>query len=219
MYLSVPIPNNLLRQPNLEQCVQEFTKEEILDNEDKWNCPRCRSQQRAKKKIDIWKLPSILIVHLKRFEFSETKKGKIKDFVDFPIKNLDLTPNVSKLQRDKPIYDLFAVCNHEGFLGGGHYYGYTKHRHNQSWYQFNDESISAVGSFKDVRKKCILGRQKPTTLFYERADIITSVLIENLARKERSKDYYYYFSDEGVKDNNFWTYGVSEKTSMCSKNT
>jgi ubiquitin carboxyl-terminal hydrolase 8 len=32
MYLSVPIPNNLLRQPNLEQCVQEFTKEEILDN-------------------------------------------------------------------------------------------------------------------------------------------------------------------------------------------
>jgi ubiquitin carboxyl-terminal hydrolase 8 len=134
MYLSVPIPNNLLRQPNLEQCVQEFTKEEILDNEDKWNCPRCRSQQRAKKKIDIWKLPSILIVHLKRFEFSETKKGKIKDYVDFPIKNLDLTPNVSKLQRDKPIYDLFAVCNHEGFLGGGHYYAYTKHRHNQSWY-------------------------------------------------------------------------------------
>jgi ubiquitin carboxyl-terminal hydrolase 8 len=146
----VPIPNNLLRQPNLEQCVQEFTKEEILDNEDKWNCPRCRSQQRAKKKIDIWKLPSILIVHLKRFEFSETKKGKIKDYVDFPIKNLDLTPNVSKLQRDKPIYDLFAVCNHEGFLGGGHYYAYTKHRHNQSWYQFNDEIVTLIKKESDI---------------------------------------------------------------------
>lgn len=102
---------------------------------------------------------------------------------------------------------------------GLHYISYFYSEKFDTWYQFNDESISAVGSFKDVRKKCILGRQKPTTLFYERADIITSVLIENLGRKERFKDYYYYFSDEGVKDNNFWTYGVSEKTSMCSKNT
>lgn len=51
----------------------------------------------------------MLIVHLKRFEFSSTRKGKIKETVDFPLKNLDLTPYVSRLQRDKPIYDLFAV--------------------------------------------------------------------------------------------------------------
>jgi ubiquitin C-terminal hydrolase len=81
--------------------------------------------------MDIWKLPSILIVHLKRFEFSSYKKSKIKEYVDFPLKNLDLSLYVSKLQREKPIYDLFAVCNHEGFLGGGHYYSYTKHRHSQ----------------------------------------------------------------------------------------
>ena len=144
----------MVKQPNLEQCVQEFTREEILDGDNRWKCPKCKSFQKAKKKIDIWKVPSILIVNFKRFEFSPSRKGKIKDFVDFPLKNLDLTPYVSSLQRDKPIYDLFAVVvsnssdnniqNHEGYLGGGHYYSYTKHRLNQQWYYFNDEVVNKV---------------------------------------------------------------------------
>lgn len=93
----------------LEQCVQEFTKEEILDGEDKWKCPRCKANQTAKKKIDIWKLPPILIVHLKRFEFTKSRAGKIKDLVEFPLTNLDIKPYVSRMQKDHPSYDLFAV--------------------------------------------------------------------------------------------------------------
>jgi ubiquitin C-terminal hydrolase len=82
----------------LEECVEEFTKEEILDDENKWKCPKCKSIQRATKKIDIWKLPSILIVHLKRFELDERKRsGKIKSYVDFPLSDLNLTPYVSRL--------------------------------------------------------------------------------------------------------------------------
>ena len=42
-------------------------------------------------------MPSVLIVHLKRFEFNEKKRGKINDLVDFPLKNLNFTPYVSKL--------------------------------------------------------------------------------------------------------------------------
>jgi ubiquitin C-terminal hydrolase len=64
---------------------------------------------------------------LKRFEYSDKKRAKIKKLVDFPHKNLNLTPYVSKLQREMPIYDLFAVCNHEGYLSGGHYYAFAKH--------------------------------------------------------------------------------------------
>lgn len=70
MYLTVPIPNKMLQDPKLEECVEEFTKEEILDGEDKWKCPKCDKFQRATKKIDIWKLPSVLIINLKRFEFN-----------------------------------------------------------------------------------------------------------------------------------------------------
>lgn len=42
-------------------------------------------------------MPSILIIHLKRFEFSEKKRGKINTAVDFPLYDLDLTPYVSRL--------------------------------------------------------------------------------------------------------------------------
>ncbi len=87
---------------------------------------------------------------------------------------------------------------------GLHYISYFYSEKFDTWYQFNDENISAVGSFKDVRKKCIAGRQKPTTVFYERSDIITSVLLE------QSPSKVFYFNDEALKENNFWIYG-SEK--------
>ena len=45
MFLSVPIPHKEkgAPQPTLEECVEEFTKEEILDGENKWKCPKCKS--------------------------------------------------------------------------------------------------------------------------------------------------------------------------------
>lgn len=33
----------------------------------RWKCPRCKQERDAVKKIVIWKLPKILIVHLKRY--------------------------------------------------------------------------------------------------------------------------------------------------------
>ena len=44
MFLSVPIPHfGDGEPPTLEECVDEFTKEEILDGENKWKCPHCKS--------------------------------------------------------------------------------------------------------------------------------------------------------------------------------
>lgn len=42
MFLSLPIPQHT-PEPNLEDCVEEFTKEEILDGENKWKCTNCKS--------------------------------------------------------------------------------------------------------------------------------------------------------------------------------
>ena len=70
--------------------------------------------------------------------------------MDFPLTDLNLTPYVSKLQREKPIYDLFAVANHEGYLGAGHYYAYTKHRLNQLWYSCDDDLVSKMKRDEDV---------------------------------------------------------------------
>lgn len=47
--------------------------------------------------------------------------GKLDTDVDFPIKNLDLGPFILHKDGKPVIYDLFAVSNHYGNLGFGHY--------------------------------------------------------------------------------------------------
>ncbi len=43
--------------------------------------------------------------------------------VEFPLEGLDLSSFVLSKTDKPPIYDLFAVSNHSGGLGGGHYTG------------------------------------------------------------------------------------------------
>lgn len=39
-----------------------------LNREDSWYCPHCKHQQQnATKKITLWTLPDVLVLHLKRF--------------------------------------------------------------------------------------------------------------------------------------------------------
>lgn len=65
MYLSLPIPDR--DEVSLMDCVNEYLKEETLDGENQWFCEKCKVKVDAIKKIDLWKLPTILIIHLKRF--------------------------------------------------------------------------------------------------------------------------------------------------------
>lgn len=75
------------------------------------------------------------MIHLKRFSFKGPFTDKIESFVDFPMKDLDLTnymPFVdANLETDLPLddaraqippfkYDLYAVTNHFGSLSSGH---------------------------------------------------------------------------------------------------
>ncbi|CAB4058241.1 USP6_32 [Lepeophtheirus salmonis] len=53
----------------LGKCLQAFTREEQLGSEEKYYCSICETHQLAAKKLQIWKLPPILIVHLKRFHY------------------------------------------------------------------------------------------------------------------------------------------------------
>jgi ubiquitin carboxyl-terminal hydrolase 4/11/15 len=40
------------------------------------------------------------------------------------------------------IYDLYAISNHSGGMGGGHYTAYVKNFKNGKWYNMNDSSCS-----------------------------------------------------------------------------
>ena len=71
-------------------CAQAFLQPEQLGASDSWYCPRCKEHVQAAKKLDLWTLPEVLIVHLKRFSFSVRRRTKLDNPVHFPVRSLDM---------------------------------------------------------------------------------------------------------------------------------
>ncbi len=67
------------REPTvmLGDCISAFTHEETLSPEDPWYCSQCQQFRQASKKFDLWKLPDILIVHIKRFSYTKYSRDKV----------------------------------------------------------------------------------------------------------------------------------------------
>lgn len=127
---------------SLEECLDEFNKEEILSENDAWYCPRCKEHRRASKKFELWKTPDILVMHFKRFSASRGFRDKLDVFVDFPVEGLDMSGRVEAPEPGESlIYDLFAVDNHYGGLGGGHYTAYAKNFMSGEWNEYNGDFI------------------------------------------------------------------------------
>lgn len=90
-------------------------------------CPTCKEHQQATKKLDLWRLPEILVVHLKRFSYNRFFKNKLETFVDFPTNDLDLSTFVAHQTCQSPnCYMLYAIICHYGGLGGGHYTAFVR---------------------------------------------------------------------------------------------
>lgn len=124
----------------LNDCLDEFGRAEILSENDAWYCPRCKEHRRASKTFELWTAPDILVIHLKRFSSQGRLRDKLDVRVDFPVEGLDLTHRVASQEEGKsPVYDLFAVDNHMGGLGGGHYTAFAKNFYDGVWYEYNGE--------------------------------------------------------------------------------
>ncbi|KHN36512.1 Ubiquitin carboxyl-terminal hydrolase 8 [Glycine soja] len=106
---------------SLYKCLEAFLQEEPLGPEDMWYCPGCKEHRQASKKLDLWRLPEILVIHLKRFQYSRYLKNKLETYVDFPVDNLDLSAYITHGNGESYNYTLYAVSNHYGSMGGGHY--------------------------------------------------------------------------------------------------
>lgn len=98
MYLSIPVKDDSItnnknsnKKITLLDCIKEFTKEEKLEKGELWFCSKCKKHQESTKKIDLWELPNILVVHLKRFMFTRNKRCKLRSFIQFSLNNFDLS--------------------------------------------------------------------------------------------------------------------------------
>uniref|UniRef100_A0A672IQR3 ubiquitinyl hydrolase 1 n=1 Tax=Salarias fasciatus TaxID=181472 RepID=A0A672IQR3_SALFA len=156
----------------LEQCLNLFTKPEVLAPEEAWYCPKCQQHREASKQLLLWRLPNVLIIQLKRFSFrSFIWRDKINDMVDFPVRNLDLSKFCIG-QKDEvqqpPVYDLYAVINHYGGMIGGHYTAYARlpsdknsQRSDVGWRLFDDSTVTMVEESQVVTRYAYV-------LFYRR---------------------------------------------------
>ncbi|CAG5981457.1 unnamed protein product [Menidia menidia] len=147
----------------LRECIELFTTMETLGEHDPWYCPTCKKHQQATKKFDLWSLPSILVVHLKRFSYNRCWRDKLDTVVDFPIRDLNMSEFVCDPKAGPYIYDLIAVSNHYGGMGGGHYTAYGKNKVDGKWYYFDDSSVSSATEDQIVTKAAYV-------LFYQRRD-------------------------------------------------
>ncbi|PPD70346.1 hypothetical protein GOBAR_DD32775 [Gossypium barbadense] len=129
---------------SLYKCLEGFLQEEPLGPDDMWYCPRCKKHQQAIKKLDLWRLPEILVIHLKRFSYSRFFKNKLETYVDFPIHDLNLSNYISHIDNQlSNCYQLYAVTNHYGRMGGGHYTAFIDHGHGR-WYEFDDDRVFPI---------------------------------------------------------------------------
>ncbi|KAK1554402.1 hypothetical protein Q3G72_011606 [Acer saccharum] len=136
---------------SLEEALRRFTSTEILDGENKYRCGRCKSYEKAKKKLTIVEAPNILTIALKRFQSG--KFGKLNKSIRFP-EVLDLAPYMSGTSDSLPIYRLYGVVVHLDVMNAafsGHYVCYVKSTHNK-WFKIDDSMVTAVELEKVLTK-------------------------------------------------------------------
>ncbi|KPP77932.1 ubiquitin carboxyl-terminal hydrolase 2-like [Scleropages formosus] len=162
--LSLPIAKKSYGEVTLMDCMRLFTKEDMLDGDEKpvssfglycyspqkltfqWGtCHRCKARRKCTKKFTIQKFPRILVLHLKRFSEARVRTSKLSTFVNFPLKDLDLREFASD-NSVNAVYNLYAVSNHSGTTLGGHYTAYCRNPTLGEWYSFNDSRVTPMSS-------------------------------------------------------------------------
>ena len=138
-----------ISQITLDHCLEYFTEEECLEEGNEWYCNNCEKKVMASKQIELFYLPRIMIICLTRF----LKEGKFSHYtknnslVEFPIENLNMEKYICGPKKNSQ-YDLFAVSQHYGSMGGGHYTAVCKNI-DGNWYKYDDENCSPT-SVKDI---------------------------------------------------------------------
>ena len=154
LMLDLPVPDK--RNVSLINCFDEYTKKEILDDDNQY--VNDEGIKVVAKQIEFWKFPDVLIVTLKRFTNSVQKNQCL---VDFPLDNLDLSKYVVGYDPHSFKYELYGICNHSGGVMGGHYYAYVKNANNK-WYEFNDARVQEIkeADLKTPYAYCFFYRKK-----------------------------------------------------------
>ena len=156
----------------LKQWFDCFMTAEILGKDNAWYCRKWQDHVEAKKKMELYSTPPILFISLKRFKSGKGSyfKDKLEDRVVFDIDHLDISDivisnkNSDGTKKGEIIYELYAISNHYGNMGFGHYTAFAKNALDNEWYEFDDSHVTKV---KDPSK---IITDAAYNLFYKRKD-------------------------------------------------
>ena len=168
---------------SIHDCFTKYTESEIIEKK----CEECANTLHESQ-IEIWRLPDLLIIHLKRFSFRNSKFLKLNHLVKFPLVGLDMSfwmLNSKKKQgvtmkttRDNYLYDLYAVVNHTGGISGGHYTSFSK-VDNEKWLFFDDDRVFQVTG--DIEEEIVT--RKAYILFYKRQRFRSGNVVNTMSLK------------------------------------
>ncbi|KAM4564755.1 ubiquitin carboxyl-terminal hydrolase 47 isoform 2-T2 [Fundulus diaphanus] len=132
---------------SVENGIKMFFTPTTFDGENQMYCEKCDAKVDASTKYVITHHPDVLLLLLKRFDFSYKYMSYIKINCDVDI------PHTLKIPENQT-YELYAVVEHVGDLRGGHYTAIIKPKDEEpQWYTFNDTCVTPLGqnSFLDNR--------------------------------------------------------------------
>jgi len=105
----------------LEECLDSFAKEEKIEA----RCSKCQEERIQTNRICLWRFPPFVMIHLKRFQFTQHMKRKLRDLVVFPLEGLDLSrivapssPAAKTGDDDTSADDTSQDGSDEDFVGG-----------------------------------------------------------------------------------------------------
>lgn len=130
---------------SVTSCLRKFSEEEMLCERNKFHCDKCSGLQEAEKRMKIKRLPQILALHLKRFEYNEdyTMLHKLFHRVVYPF-HLRIFNTTDDVEDPDRIYELYAVIVHLGTTPfHGHYVSIIKTKE-LGWLLFDDELVLPV---------------------------------------------------------------------------
>ncbi|KAI5137385.1 uncharacterized protein NESG_00469 [Nematocida ausubeli] len=122
---------------SLESTLERYFQEEAVSIRKECSCG---NSEKYVKKVEISEVPSVLCLHLKRYQVHNKTVSKIDTIITYP----------EVLEVAGKTFTLFSVIMHSGEMDSGHYIAYT--RRNSQWYLTNDEEIIRV-SLVDLLNK------------------------------------------------------------------